>query len=83
MESELLRILTEGGAIAVLAVIVILFIFGWIVSKQTYDKAAETYKESINRIIEADKESREADREISKELLGLLKSINGRFKEKR
>ncbi len=83
MESELLRILTEGGAVAVLAVIVILFIFGWIVSKQTYDKAAETYKESINRIIEADKESREADREISKELLGLLKSINGRFKEKR
>jgi len=83
MEYQLLRILTEGGAVAVLAVIVILFIFGWIVSKQTYDKAAETYKESINRIIEADKESREADREISKELLGLLKSINGRFKEKR
>ncbi len=83
MESELLKILTQGGAIGVLAVIVMLFIFGWIVSKQTYDKAADTYKESLNRILEADKESREADREISKELLGLLKSINGRFKGKK
>lgn|GEM_PF-4689586 len=82
MESELLRILTQGGAIAVLAVIVVLFIKGQIVSKPTYDKTAETYKESLNRILEADKENREADREISRELLGLLKAINGRFKGK-
>jgi len=82
VESELLRILTQGGAIAVLAVIVVLFIKGQIVSKPTYDKTAETYKESLNRILEADKENREADREISRELLGLLKAINGRFKGK-
>jgi len=83
MESELLQIFTQGGAVGVLAVIVMLFIFGWIVSKQTYDRASDTFKESLNRLIEADREERQADRERGQQLLDLLKSINGRFKEKK
>ncbi|MBT9166773.1 MAG: hypothetical protein DDT19_00097 [Syntrophomonadaceae bacterium] len=81
MESQILDFLSKGGAVGVLAVIVFLFIFGWIVSKQTYDKAAETFKESLNRIIDADKEARQADRENQKEILLLLKSLNGRFRK--
>jgi len=75
MESELMQYLTQGGAIGVLAVIVLLFITGWIISKRTYDKATETFKESLNQIIESDKDGRQ-------ELMDLLKSINGRSKKK-
>ena len=70
-----MQYLTQGGAIGVLAVIVLLFITGWIISKRTYDKATETFKESLNQIIESDKDGRQ-------ELMDLLKSINGRSKKK-
>ena len=74
MELSLIQILSQGGAVVILSVIVVLFIFGWLISKHTYDKATETFKESLKQIIDSDKEGR-------LELLDLLKSINGRPKK--
>ena len=81
MDSELLRLLAHGGAVGVLATIVFLFVFGWIVSKRTYDRAAETFRESLDRIVEADRVERQADRENRQELLSFLKELNGRSKK--